>query len=164
MDDITLRTVDDFQQFDLGDLFTVGPSDGIGSQDFVDVDLGIDWDSEVQIGGEKDHDGASVDESVGVGRDAPGRRDSIDSHLLGIQDMDVDVDLLSNRSKSRALSEHPFRTDMDFEFPDMGGVDLGDLGVGFGEPGINDLSKLPGQNKSSSRACAFCSAIYMSWF
>lgn len=152
VDDITLRTVDDFQRFDLGDPFTVGPSDGIGSQDFVDVDLGIDWDSEVRIGGEKDHDGTSVDDSVGVGRDAAGRRNSIDSHILGIQDMDVDVDLLSNRSKSRALSEHPFRTDMDFEFPDMGGVDLEDLGVGFGEPGINDLSKLPGQNKSLSRA------------
>lgn len=151
IDDITLRTVNDFQDFDLDDPFDIGPSDGIGSQDFNDVDLGLNWDSEpVNTNGTPRDDEMSVDESVGVGRDAPGRRDSIHSHLLGRNGMDIDIDVLSNRSKTRDPSEHPFDVDVDMGFPDLAGMDLGDFGIGF-----DDLpqEKTPGQTRASSRDC-----------
>ncbi|KAG6842098.1 hypothetical protein C0991_002752 [Blastosporella zonata] len=147
--DITLRTVNDFQDFDLDDPFGIGPSDGIGSQDF-DVDLGLDWDAP-EKDGEKD-DEMSVDESVGVGRDAGNRRDSIHSHLLGRNGMDIDLDLLSNGSKSREPSEHPFGNDVNMDFPDLGGMDLGDFGIGFDDLPPVENEKTPGQTRASSRA------------
>lgn len=152
IDDITLRTADDFQQFDFNDPFDIGPSDGIGSQDFNDVDLGINWDDEPAKTPDGNDDHMSVDESVGVGRDAPGRRDSINSHLLGRDAMDLDLDILSNRSKSRDPSEHPFGPDVDMDFPDLAGMDLGDFGIGFDDVPL-DIEKTPGQTRSSSREC-----------
>ncbi|RDB16687.1 Cohesin subunit rad21 [Hypsizygus marmoreus] len=152
IDDITLRAVDDFQDFDLDDRFDVGPSDGIGSQDF-DLNLDIDWDGPMDGHGTPKDDAMSVDESVGVGRDAPGRRDSIQSHLLGRNGMDVDMDVLSTRSKTREPSEHPFDGDIDMGFPDLAGMDLGDLGIGFDDlPPAENLEKTPGQTRASSRA------------
>ncbi|KAG5645195.1 hypothetical protein DXG03_006713 [Asterophora parasitica] len=148
IEDITLRTVNDFQDFDLEDPFGVGPSDGIGSQDF-DVDLGLDWDA---IPSKDRDDEMSVDESVGVGRDAASRRDSIHSHLLG-RNGDIDMDLLSNRSKTREPSEHPFNNDVNMDFPDLAGMDLGDFGIGFDDlPPADNLDKTPGQTRAASRA------------
>jgi cohesin complex subunit SCC1 len=92
--------------------------------------------------------------SVGVGRDAPAHRQSLDSHFLGRNGVDMDLDLLSNRSKSRDASEHPFGADVDMDLPDFGGMDLGEFGIGFGENPPSDREKTPGQTRSSSRACA----------
>ncbi|KAG5637033.1 hypothetical protein H0H81_006028 [Sphagnurus paluster] len=149
IEDITLRTVNDFQDFDLDDPFGIGPSDGIGSQDF-EVDLGLEWDAPEK---DKDDEGMSVDESIGVGRDAGHRRDSINSHLLGRNGMDIEMDLLSNRSKTREASEHPFDNDVNMDFPDLVGMDLGDFGIGFDDlPPQETLDKTPGQTRDSSRA------------
>ncbi|KAL6305234.1 Rec8 like protein-domain-containing protein [Sparassis latifolia] len=131
--DITLATADDFQ-FDFdepGYGFDLGPSDGIGSQDF-EVDLGLDFgDGPVSVQGTRAEDDSM---SVEVGRDAaPPRamRESLDSHLLGRRGVDEDVDMLSN--KSREPSAHPFDADMNLDFgPDIGGMDL-DLGINFGD-------------------------------
>ncbi|KAG6899970.1 hypothetical protein C0993_004738 [Termitomyces sp. T159_Od127] len=149
--DITLRTVNDFQDFDLEDPFGIGPSDGIGSQDF-DVDLGLDWDAAPEKD-EKKADEMSIDGSVGVGRDAGSRRDSIHSYLLGRNGMDIDMDVMSNRSKSREHSEHPFDNDVNMDFPDLAGMDLGDFGIGFDDlPPAGENEKTPGQTRASSRA------------
>jgi len=87
--------------------------------------------------------------SVEMGRDAAGPRDSLGSHLIGRGDLDLDMDLLSNRSKSRDPSEHPFGADVDMDFgPDLGGMDL-DLGVDFGDHPLTDREKTPGQTRSS---------------
>lgn len=155
IDDITLRTADEFH-FDLNDPFEIGPSDGIGSQDFNDVDLGINWGDEPVVGsehGKDNQDNMSVDESVGVGRDAPDRRESVDPHLLGRDNMDMDMDILSNRSKSRDPSEHPFGADVNMDFPELEGMDLTDYGIGFDPLPADDREKTPGQTRSSSRAC-----------
>ncbi|KAG5735638.1 Cohesin subunit rad21 [Termitomyces sp. T112] len=148
--DITLRTVNDFQDFDLEDPFGIGPSDGIGSQDF-DVDLGLDWDAAPEKDGNK-ADEMSINGSVGVGRDAGSRRDSINSHLLGRNGMDIDMDILSNRSKSREPSEHPFDADVNMDFPDLAGMDLGDFGIGFDDLPLAENERTPGQTRASSRA------------
>lgn len=124
------------------DDFEEGPS-GIGSQDFDDnFELGIDWGD----GDKEDRDGMSVDGSVGVGRDAGSPRHSVGSQFLGKNNMDVD-DIISRLSMSRDPSEQPFPMDIDM---DMGGVDLGDLGIGFD----GEREKTPGQTRSS-RACEF---------
>ncbi|KAF9241569.1 Rec8 like protein-domain-containing protein [Melanogaster broomeanus] len=94
--DITLQTAEDFQ-LDLDDPgygFDLGPSDGIGSQDFDGVSV--------------------VDGSVEVGRDAPtprSARESLDSAMMGRGDKDLDA--FSYRS--REYSEHPFGADMDVD-------------------------------------------------
>jgi cohesin complex subunit SCC1 len=155
VDDITLRTVDDFQQFDFNDPFDMGPSDGIGSQDFHDVDLGINLDDEpiVSRTAKDNDDHMSIDDSIGVGRDMQSRRDSIQSHLLGRNEMNIDIDLFSNKSKSRGGSEQPFGGDMDIDFPELAGMDLGDLGIGFDDIPRENLEQTPGQTRESSRAC-----------
>jgi cohesin complex subunit SCC1 len=155
IDDITLRTADDFQQFDFNDPFDMGPSDGIGSQDFHDVDLGINLDDELNEGGTPNgyDDHMSVDESVGVGRDTQHHRDSIHSHLLARNGRDLDMDMLSNRSKSRDASEHPFGGDVDMDFPELAGMDLGDLGIGFDDMPLDNIEKALDHTRESSRAC-----------
>lgn len=158
--DITLATVDDFQ-FGLDDPgygFDIGPSDGIGSQDF---DLDLDWDlgggQAAAAEGESHIEDDSL--SMEVGRDAPpprSARESMDSHLLGRHREDFDLDLMSNRS--RAISENPFAADMDFDFgPDVGGLDLG-LDLDLDEP--LDLGKTlsehaPTPRLSPSRECEY---------
>lgn len=155
VEDITLRTADDFQRFDTNDAFDIGPADGIGSQDFNDLDLGIIWGDEPQASSEKNENDEqmSVDGSIGVGRDAASRAESVGSHLLGGKHP-LDIDLLSHLSESRAQSEHAFGADMDV---DMAGIDLGDFGIGFDEPMVplaaEPAEKTPEETRSLSRAC-----------
>jgi len=157
VDDITLRTADDFQRFDGIDDFDLGPADGIGSQDFNDLDLGINWGDEPQTNSEKDQQ-MSVDGSIGVGRDLVSRAESVASHLIGRKHT-LDIDLLSHASRSRAPSEHPFEAGMDVDMTD---VDLGDFGIGFDAPMVIDTAiepiaehaeKTPEETRSLSRAC-----------
>ncbi|KZT10731.1 uncharacterized protein LAESUDRAFT_741159 [Laetiporus sulphureus 93-53] len=140
--DITLATADDFK-FGLDDPgygFDLGPSDGIGSNDYEP--LGIDFGE----GPLSEHQGESHfgddSMSIEVGRDAVAPRaprDSLDSHLLGKPGADTDLDLMSVRS--REASEHPFGGDMDLDFgPDAGGMDI-DLGLSF-EP-FNEQAATP---------------------
>ncbi|KAF8650449.1 hypothetical protein AX16_005251 [Volvariella volvacea WC 439] len=156
VEDITLRTADDFERFDINDPFDIGPSDGIGSQDFHDVDLGLNWgddaprrSSEVPEA-QEDDENMSLDGSVGVGRDAGLHRESIASHMIR-RDSEMDIDLLSDKTPLRELSEHR-DPDMDFE-----GMDLGELGIGFDAPlDIPSMPPLegeqtPGQTRSPSR-------------
>ncbi|KIM45031.1 hypothetical protein M413DRAFT_327562 [Hebeloma cylindrosporum] len=149
IDDITLRTADDFHQFGANDPFDIGPSDGIGSQDFNDLDLGIHWDDEQNDKSEV----LSMQDSVGVGRDAQIHRDSLEPDVMRAHQFGADLDILSHRSKSRDLSEEPFQSAMDMDiFPD---VDLGDLGIGFDDlpPQVyNDNERTPSQTRSPSRA------------
>lgn len=157
IEDITLPTADDFPQFGVDDPFEIGPSGDIGSSDFRDVDLGINWGDEQN----EKSDAMSVDGSIGVGRDAGIHRDSLGPELLG--DHLVDLDVLSHRSKSRDVSEQPFGAAMDIDpFPD---VDLGDLGIGFDDipPNFDETlneqegfnGRTPSQTRSPSRACMF---------
>ncbi|KAF9227373.1 hypothetical protein BS17DRAFT_462278 [Gyrodon lividus] len=152
--DITLQTAEDFQ-LDLDDPgygFDLGPSDGIGSQDFGELDLGLDFgDGPVSI-----RDSVSVVEgSVEVGRDAPtprSARESLHSAMMG-RGADKDLDVFSYRS--RELSEHPFGADMDVDMPfgpdiDIGGADF-DLGIDFGDHPPAEREKTPGQTRSPSR-------------
>ncbi|KAF7376096.1 RAD21 protein [Mycena sanguinolenta] len=131
VDDITLRTAaDTFHNYDLNDPFDIGPSDGIGSQDLLDLGLDIDGDK-------PDEDEMSVDGSVGVGRDLPVVDENFD-HVMGNGDLDLDI--LSHHSKSREGSEHPFNGAMDIDMADI------DLGIDM-EP--NGREKTPGQTRSS---------------
>lgn len=162
--DITLQTAEDFQ-FDLDDVgygFDLGPSDGIGSQDFGELDLGLDFgDGPVSV-----RDASSVvDGSVEVGRDAPpprNARESLDSALIRHRRA-ADKDLDTFSYGSREASEHPFGADMDVDMPfgpDVIGVDL-DLGLDFGDGLPSEREKTPGQTRSPSRMCKFvcCSML-----
>ena len=153
VDDITLRTADDFQ-LGVGHAFEIGPSDGIGSQDFNDLDLGIDWDGEPKNDVNDKSDLMSVDGSVGVGRDAYIGRDSLEPGFLQGHGYGADLDVFSHKSKSKDVSEAPFDIPMDIDIPGLG-VDLTDFGVGFGDlPPLEDGEKTPGATRSMSRACA----------
>ncbi|KAJ7132807.1 Rec8 like protein-domain-containing protein [Mycena crocata] len=138
VDDITLRTAADaFQNYDVSDPFDIGPSDGIGSQDFLD--LGLDWGDGEKPSENDEMDNMSVDGSIGVGRDLPHVEESLDAQFMRNGDMDLDI--FSNHSKSRGGSEHPFNSDMNIDMPDF------DLGIGFGD--INNGVKSPGHSRSS---------------
>ncbi|KAG6372290.1 Rec8 like protein-domain-containing protein [Boletus reticuloceps] len=152
--DITLQTAEDFQ-LDLDDAgygFDLGPSDGIGSQDFGELDLGLDFGDGPVSG----RDGSSVvDESVEVGRDAPkprSARESLDSAMMG-RGRGTDKDLDAFSYGSREASEHPFGAEMDIDMPfgpDIAGADL-DLGLDFGDGFPSEREKTPGQTRSPSR-------------
>ncbi|KAF8894892.1 Rec8 like protein-domain-containing protein [Gymnopilus junonius] len=145
VDDITLRTADDYQ-LGISDPFDIGPSDGIGSQDFNDLDLGIQWDDERNDKSEM----MSLGGSVGMGREAQDFGNDIEPALLGEHGLNMDLDILSHRSKSRNASEQPFAAGMEIDtFPE---VDLGDLGIGFGNPPDDFNNKTPSQTRSPSRA------------
>ncbi|TFK95498.1 Rec8 like protein-domain-containing protein [Pterulicium gracile] len=124
--------------------FDLGPSDGIGSQNFeLDFDLGSGWGDEDAQGSE---DGLSSrrdddDVSVEMGLDAPAPRHSLEPNIFGQGGMDLD--LLSTASKSRAGSEHPFNADaMDIDdFGMGGGLDLTEMGIGFED--IPDMPQTP---------------------
>ena len=155
VDDITLRTADDFQPFDVNNPFDVGPSDGIESGDFNELDIGIDWGGGEEANGIDANDKLdmiSLDESVGVGRDAGQHRDSLDQDLLARHDMLLDPDLLSHATKSRDNSEQPFEAAMDMD------VDM-NLGIGFDDIPLDVMENTPGQTRSSSRACESLSLI-----
>lgn len=141
IDDITLRAAEDFTQYDLDDPLDIGPSDGIGSNDF-NIDLGLDW-GEVNRGHQDNS--MDVDDSMEVPRDADFDRESIASHLLGNRD-DIDADLLSHADPS----ENGFGGGMDIDAPDFTGIDLDDLGIGFGDQSHNH-EKTP--TRASTRAC-----------
>ena len=143
--DITLATADDLQ-FGVDDAYgyDLGPSDGIGSEDY---ELGLSFgDPETP----RERSEAADDMSVEVGRDAaPPRapRESLDSHLLG-QGVE-ELELLSHHS--RAPSEHPFADDTGFGFGPEDGLQHIDLGL---EDPVSDGGKTPEQTRSPSRACA----------
>lgn len=151
IEDITLPSANNFDHFGAMDPFDIGPTDGIGSQDFADLDLGINWGAEPV----QNSDAMSVDGSVGVGRDAGSVHESFDMpHLNGINLKGDKSDLHSIRSFSRDPSEQPLLPAMDMDFPDFGGMDLGELGIGFDKP----LDEPEAENlASSSRACEFIS-------
>lgn len=153
IEDITLRIADDYQ-LGVNDPFEIGPSDGIGSQDFNDLDLGIHWGDEQN----DKSDMMSMGGSVGVGREAQDYGNDIEPTLFGEHGLNMDLDILSHRSKSRDPSEQPFGPGMDIDtFPE---VDLGDLGIGFDNPpdGVNE--KTPSQTRSPSRACESRTSSY----
>ncbi|KAI8972255.1 Rec8 like protein-domain-containing protein [Trametes punicea] len=138
--DITLGTAD--LQFDLEDVgygFDLGPSDGIGSQDF-DIDLHIDFGDGPAAAGTPRSEEEEM--SVEVGREAVAPRafrESIDSHIIGARS--AEGDLLSVRS--RAESENPFAADIDMGFgPDVGGMDV-DLGISFGDEPLSEHAPTP---------------------
>ena len=145
--DITLATADDLQ-FGVDDAYgyDLGPSDGIGSEDY---ELGLSFgDPETP----RERSEAADDMSVEVGRDAaPPRapRESLDSHLLG-QGVE-ELELLSHHS--RAPSEHPFADDMGFGFGPEDGLNI-DLHLDLDDHPVSDGGKTPGQTRSPSRACA----------
>ncbi|KAH9027706.1 Rec8 like protein-domain-containing protein [Lactarius pseudohatsudake] len=153
--DITLATADDLQfgVDDGGYGFDLGPSDGIGSQDY-EVDLGLTFGDEPATPRERSE---ADDLSVEVGRDAaPPRppRESLDSHLLG-QGVE-EVELLSHHS--RAPSEHPFATDLDFGFGPEEGLNI-DLDLDFGDRPVSEGGKTPEQTRSPSRASSPLSEV-----
>ncbi|KIK27723.1 hypothetical protein PISMIDRAFT_674633 [Pisolithus microcarpus 441] len=140
--DITLQTADEFQ-LDLDDPgygFDLGPSDGIGSQDFGELDLGLDFgDGPVSV----------VNGSVEVGRDAPtprSARESLESMMGRGTEKD---DIFSH--VSRAASEYRFSVDRDVDMPfgpDIGGMDV-DLGLDFGDGPLSEPERM--RTRSPSR-------------
>ncbi|KAF9263415.1 hypothetical protein L218DRAFT_928040 [Marasmius fiardii PR-910] len=160
IDDITLPPTDTFDPLGFDVNYDIGPSDGIGSQDF-EIDLGLDFGDGPNQQEEENQDSMSVDGSVGVGRDADPFRDSIGAQFME-EGGGIELDLVSNRSKSRGPSEHGFggdiNIDMDIDMP-LDGLDLGEFGVGFDEVPVDGLPVLPadgertpGQTRSPSRA------------
>ncbi|TDL26250.1 hypothetical protein BD410DRAFT_764723 [Rickenella mellea] len=151
MADITLATADDlqFDHEDPGYGFDLGGG-GIGSADF-EIDLGIDFGDGPLGDGAQPQRNEDDSMDVEMGRDAAhprSARESMDSHVLGRNG--VDLDILSNRS--RDPSEHNFGGDMDMDFGgDIGGIDLG---LDFGNDTLGqDSINLPGDHaKSPSRA------------
>ncbi|KAI0374146.1 hypothetical protein BV20DRAFT_1049545 [Pilatotrama ljubarskyi] len=138
--DITLGNADltfDFE--DPGYGFDLGPSDGIGSQDY-DIDLNLDFGDGPAPADRATPRSEDGEMSVEVGRDAAAPRhfrESLDSHMLGGQ---AD-DLLSVRS--RAQSENPFAADVDIGFgPDVGGMEV-DLGISFGDEPLSEHAPTP---------------------
>ena len=147
VDDITLRTADDLHPFDVNNPFDVGPSDGIESGDFNELDIGIDWGGDDEANRIDDNhrlDMISLDESVGIGRDAGPHRDSLGQDLLARHGILVDPDILSHASESREISEQPFDTALAMD------VDM-NLGIGFDDPPLDVMENPPGQAQSSSR-------------
>ncbi|THH33260.1 hypothetical protein EUX98_g902 [Antrodiella citrinella] len=148
--DITLASANDFTfDFDAPDYgFDLGPSDGIGSQDFEaldELDLGLDFgDGPVHSQPEPraPTEEADDDMDVEIGRDAaPMRtaRESLGSHLLGDRE---DLDILSRRSR-----EPSHLGDMNDFGPDVGDMEI-DLGLDFGDQPF-DREKTPRLTPSS---------------
>ncbi|KAI9510936.1 Rec8 like protein-domain-containing protein [Russula earlei] len=153
--DITLTTADDLQYGvdDSGYGFDLGPSDGIGSQDY-EVDLGLTFGDEPVT----PHERSEIDDmSVEVGRDAaPPRapRESLESHLL--KQTGDELEILSHHS--RAPSEPAFSHDMHFGFGPEEGMNI-DLDLDFGDRPISEGAKTPEQTRSPSRASSVLSEV-----
>ncbi|KAI0630234.1 Rec8 like protein-domain-containing protein [Trametes polyzona] len=143
--DITLGDADfTFDMEDNAYGFDLGPSDGIGSQDY-DIDLNIDFGDEPAAADRPTPRTEDDEMSVEVGRDAAAPRpfrESLDSHIIGARGGEGDLDLLSVRS--RAQSENPFAAaDVDIGFgPDVEGMDV-DLGISFGDEPLSDHAPTP---------------------
>ncbi|OJT10264.1 Cohesin subunit rad21 [Trametes pubescens] len=143
--DITLGNADfTFDLEDTGYGFDLGPSDGIGSQDY-DIDLNLDFGDGPAPADRATPRTEDDEMSVEVGRDAAAPRpfrESLGSHLLGAHEGEGDFDMLSVRS--RAQSENPFGgPDIDMGFgPDAGGMDV-DLGISFGDEPLSDHAPTP---------------------
>ena len=135
IDDITLRTVDDFQHFD-DNPFDVGPSEGIDSRDFYHVDLGIDWDGDRASSPKDDMS------SLGVGRDVF-REVSIEQGNDTHAEKGV-ISLFTAGSPSASIG-HDAGVH-NFDFPMFESVDLGEFGVGFDGQDVQE-------DKALSRAC-----------
>lgn len=142
---------------DLGYNFDLGPPDGIGSQDFLDLELDF---------GEGPSKNRVEDDSLSIefNRDAPAIRDpraSLDSALLDQRDKDLDLDALSTRS--RDISEPGFDGggfDMDLLREDTG-MDF-DHGLTFGEEPPVGQDQVPEKAKSS-RACMWSRTLRSRW-
>lgn len=94
--DITLASAQDLE-FDLAsdtglEHSNVGPSDGLGSQDFLDLEVELPGDEYGSARASSIHEHSEDSMSIGVGRDAPARRparQSMASNLLGGDDADI---------------------------------------------------------------------------
>ena len=143
--DITLQTADDYQFTFDNEFETLGPSDGIGSQDF-ELDLGIDFgDAPVPPSEPAQEEDESME--VEYGRDAaPPRppRESLGSHFMGGPGDEMDIDIFSHRS--REPSEHPFDADMNLDFRPED-----DLGLTFDLRPLSEHEPTP--RLTPSRAC-----------
>ncbi len=131
--------MDNLQHLDI-DLFDVGAAEGIGSQDFQDIDLGINWDDERYHGSRDDMS------SLGIGRDASPRA-SVNSYIGGLAGKPDSF--LSARSPDHASANLQHGDAFDVEFSTFEGVDLGEFGVGFN----HQDSQMP-RERVLSRACA----------
>ena len=161
--DITLNADMDFGFDDQSYGFDLGPSDGIGSQDF-DLDLNLDFgdvpEAAARTPSQMDDDGMSIE----YVRDAAPPRayaESIASQVMGAAGADADLDLLSVRS--RAQSENPFAVaEMDIGFgPDEGGMDV-DLGISFGDEPLSEHAPTP--HLTPSRACEYFALIALRYY
>ncbi|KZV63378.1 hypothetical protein PENSPDRAFT_616694 [Peniophora sp. CONT] len=154
--DITLASAQDLE-FDLAsdagfEHSNVGPSDGLGSQDFLDLDVELPGDEQASARGSSIHEHSEDSMSIGVGRDAPARRtarQSMASNLLGGHEGE-DIDM---GGYSRAASADDFGDDggnlvqldfgdlMDLEAPAFPDLD---------EPPVADVAQTPEQTRSRS--------------
>jgi cohesin complex subunit SCC1 len=127
--------MDNLQHWDI-DLFNVGAHDGIESQDFQDIDIGINWDDE------RHHASRDDISSLEIGRDASPRA-SINSFIEGR--VAQPVSFLSGRSPDHTSADLQHG---DVEVPTFEGVDLVEFGVGFDHQGSQT------NERGLSRACA----------
>lgn len=130
---------------------TFGPSDGHGSQDFLDLEVELPGDENASARGSSIHEQSEDSMSIGIGRDAPPRRtarQSMASNLLGGQDIEMS-------GYSRAASN-------DDDFGDDGEnlvqLDFGGVDMDFAqapipplvEPPVADMAQPPEQTRSRS--------------
>jgi cohesin complex subunit SCC1 len=146
--DVTLNEDYSIDFNEPGDGLTLGPLGGIGSQDFLDDDLGIDFGDRAPLGGIEDD---SMEVEIGR-RDTEMLRSARQSMEAASQlgGNDVDLERLSERSEG-----HPTFGDDSFD-PGFGDDDLGitfDLPVLPDIDPATDREKTPGQFREDSRAC-----------
>lgn len=139
VDDITLHPMDNLQHWDI-DLFDVGAHEGIESQGFQDIDIGINWDDE------RHHASRDDMSSLEIGRDASSRA-SINSYIEGR--MAKPVSVLSEKSPDQASVDPQHKETFDAEFPTFEGLDLVEFGVGFDHQDSQTYHE-----RVLSRACA----------
>ncbi|KAI6038320.1 hypothetical protein EDC04DRAFT_3023554 [Pisolithus marmoratus] len=123
--------------------FDFGPFDGIGSPDFGELDLGLDFgDGPASIG-------------VEVGRGAPtpqSVRDGVRESLVSMMGCSVEKGDYFCQA-SRAPSEYRFSMDRDIDMPfgpDIGSMGV-DLGLDFGDGPLSEPEKI--RTRSPSRIC-----------
>ena len=135
--DITLASAQDLE-FDLAsdagfEHSNVGPSDGLGSQDFLELDVDLPGDDNASARASSIHERSEDSMSIGVGRDAPARRtarQSMASNVLGGDDVEMS-------GYSRAASVEDFGDDNLVQF------DFGDIEMDFGQPELPPVDEQP---------------------